>query len=105
MMLRRVINKPPRNEPKKPKGSNQNKCWLPAPEMKIQPNDKHWSYRTADGRSAIKERHGPTSLLLWKPFRDNLRRSRPIGGFTQTEEEAKEYEASQSRSQRSQHRN
>src|SRR6266478_10122267 len=92
MFLRRVIHLAPDDQPKESEQPGQDKREAPAPS-KIHSQYDERSDRSSDGRSTVKQCGCQSSLALWKPFRNGLCGSRPVGGLGRSQQTTKRCKA------------
>src|SRR4051812_48178449 len=103
MLLRRVVEAPPQQQPQQAQHSWNDERGTPAP-VRVDVEREKWCDRSAYRGPAIKQRCGEASLAGGEPLGNSLGRSRPVRGLTQSQHEAEPEESEQAVRQRSEDR-
>ncbi len=98
------IREPEQDQPQKPETSGNEEYRTPASERMVGPEDQRGCNRRTCSRATVVKRDSPSALARGEPLGDNLRRTRPVARFSQTEKKPKGAEAAKSRGQRGKHR-
>src|SRR6266700_257765 len=99
MPFRCLIKKKPQHQQAESESSCDQERRLPA-ERQLQPDDQWRRQDRADRNAAVEDGHPEGAFADGKPFRHDLRRSRPIARFTKTQQKTKKTQTAQSPSKR-----
>src|SRR5947209_10725829 len=93
MLLRSAVQQPPGDQPEESEAACENEGWPPGSEPAINRQNDKGRHGAANSGAAVEHRHCPGALFRREPLRHGFGGSRPITGFTGTEEKSKKTEA------------
>ena len=97
MVFRRTVERAEQRNPEEPEDAGDDERRAPAAGGLVDAEHDERRDGRADRRTAVEERHGPSTLPAGKPFGHGFRRTRPVRRFAEPEQEAAEREAPQAR--------